>query len=200
MPTHARPLATVGPTQSPHSPPLSFRAQPRNLRPPLENRHMYKTPRPLAVNPLRLCRHAVTLFASRPSISAPPPYLKPTANCLALQSPRHLSPIYDRTTQTPDRDTIPTCTPRSKGHSIDAIPSCADFTASQFPNLRRDPPGVEEAEKRVRSIQCNANLPLMVSLSNHHPELVEGREWPTGPACALPSRGHLRYTECTLQA
>ena len=47
--------------------------------------------------------------------------------------------------------------PRSKAHSIDAIPSCADFTAHQLPNLRRVAPGTEEPEKTRNTIQINSN-------------------------------------------
>ena len=46
--------------------------------------------------------------------------------------------------------------PRSKAHSIDAIPSCAHFTAYQFPKLRRGPSGTgprKNAFAQFKSIQ-----------------------------------------------
>ena len=87
------------------------------------------------------------------SLSATPPDFVP-------RSPlRGLCPYLPPTTQTPRPRHNPNLDPRSKGHSIDAIPSCREFGAYQFPYLRRVDAGTEQGEKRVHTIQCNANPP-----------------------------------------
>ena len=118
-------------------------------------------------------------FVSQPPSSA----LFPICDSprLVLHSPpRGLSPICDPTAQPRDCRTTPKLDLLSEAHSIDAIPTCAHFTAYRFPNLHRDVPGTARQKKHATQFNSKqiAAVPVVSLLAAHSSILSRDRRRP----------------------
>ena len=99
---------------------------------------------------------ALSAIRFTPPFFGPFPYLQLPAIRLYSSSTGFVS-YLPPATQTRDCKTNPKLDPPSDGDSIDAIPSCAHFTAYRFPKLDRVDPGTEARKKRANTIQLNSN-------------------------------------------